>query len=99
MRISDWSSDVCSSDLLAKSALARDFRHTDPRDAKIVLVEAASGLLGGFSGHLSDFACRALKEKGVTIRLNAPVKRVSQGEVVIDDEILSAGTEIGRAHV
>src|SRR3546814_6307261 len=48
MRISDWSSDVCSSDLLAKSALARDFRHTDPRDAKIVLVEAASGLLGGF---------------------------------------------------
>src|SRR3546814_10834997 len=82
---------------LAKSALARDFRHTDPRDAKIVLVEAASGLLGGFSGHLSDFACRALKEKGVTIRLNAPVKRVSQGEVVIDDEILSAGTVLWAA--
>src|SRR3546814_17258180 len=85
MRISDWSSDVCSADLV------------DPRNARIVLVEASPVLLGGFSEHLSDFACRTLARKGVTIRLNAPVKQVSSDEVVFGDETLPAGTVLWAA--
>src|SRR3546814_20544795 len=52
MRISDWSSDVCSSDLLApvadagRVAVARDFRHLEARDQTLAIVERGVGRNG-----------------------------------------------------
>ncbi len=51
---------------LAKSALARDFRHIVPGEAEIVLLEAGTRLLHGFPTPLTDFAQRALERKGVS---------------------------------
>ncbi|MHB1220294.1 MAG: NAD(P)/FAD-dependent oxidoreductase, partial [Alphaproteobacteria bacterium] len=58
---------------LAKRALARDFRAIDPRQARILLVEAGPRLLAAFPATLSDFARRALERLGVEVRLNHAV--------------------------
>ena len=52
---------------LAKSTLARDFRHILPTEAEILLLEAGPTLLSGFPKRLIDFAQRILKRKGVTV--------------------------------
>src|SRR6185295_18043721 len=41
---------------LAKAALARDFRHIDPKTARIILVEAGPRLLPSFPERLSEEA-------------------------------------------
>jgi NADH:ubiquinone reductase (H+-translocating) len=51
---------------IASDTLRRDFRSIDPRCARIVLVEAADRLLGGFNERLSARAARALERLGVT---------------------------------
>ncbi len=51
---------------LAGDTLRRDFRRIDPRDARILLVEAADRLLGTFPPSLSKKAARSLEQLGVT---------------------------------
>lgn len=58
---------------LAKRALARDFRAIDPRQARILLVEAGPRLLASFPEQLSDFARRALERLGVEVHLGHAV--------------------------
>ena len=51
---------------IARDTLRRDFRHIDPRSARILLVEAGARLLGAYTPALSARAARALKRLGVT---------------------------------
>ena len=51
---------------LAHDALRRDFRSTDTRTARVLLVEAADRVLPGFPDSLSRKAARALEKLGVT---------------------------------
>lgn len=67
---------------LAKSALARDFRHIVPGEAEILLMEAGPELLHGFPKQLTDFARRALERKGVTVRLETPVHDIGDDGII-----------------
>src|SRR5262249_46361884 len=58
---------------MARLTLARDFRRIDPRNARIVLVEAGSRLLNAFPEALSGYAQRALQSMGVEVRTAAQV--------------------------
>jgi NADH dehydrogenase len=58
---------------LAHHTLARDFRHIDPRSARVILVEAGPRVLPGFSAVSSDYAERSLLRLQVDIRLNSVV--------------------------
>ena len=69
---------------LAKTALPRDFRNIDPREARIVLIEAGERLLAAFPAALSAPAKRALEKLGVEVRLGARVTDCSARGVVID---------------
>jgi NADH dehydrogenase len=69
---------------LAKTALPRDFRNIDPREARIVLIEAGERLLAAFPAALSTPAKRALEKLGVEVRLSARVTDCSARGVVID---------------
>ena len=74
---------------LARKALAADFRHIDPRNARIILVQAAPRLLPTFPEPLSERAKFALERLGVDVRLNQSVtscdgEGVRLGEVPID---------------
>jgi NADH:ubiquinone reductase (H+-translocating) len=69
---------------LAKTALARDFRNIDPREARIVLIEAGERLLAAFPAVLSAHAKRALEKLGVEVRTASKVTDCSTRGVVID---------------
>ena len=54
---------------LAKRALASDFRAIDPREAQVILIEAAPRLLTPFDPSLSEAAKKSLEKLGVEVRL------------------------------
>jgi NADH dehydrogenase len=84
---------------LAKRALARDFRHIDPRQARIILVEAAPRVLTAVDPSLSDAAQRSLRQLGVEIRLGAAVTGCDEGGVHLGAETIKSRTIIWAAGV
>lgn len=84
---------------LAKAALVRDFRRIDPRQTKVLLVEAGPRLLPNFPENLSDAAARSLEKLGVTVRLNARVTNCEAGVVTVGNERIAATTVMWAAGV
>ena len=84
---------------LARVALRSDFRDIDPREARIVLVEAGSRVLSAFPPTLSEAALKSLERLGVEIRLGTPVTQCDEGGVTIGEERLEAATIIWGAGV
>ena len=58
---------------LAKAALVKDFRRIDPRQARVLLVEAGPCVLPSFPEALSAAAKRSLEKLGVVVKLNSLV--------------------------
>jgi NADH:ubiquinone reductase (H+-translocating) len=84
---------------LARVALRHDFRNIDPREARIVLVEAGPRVLPAFPPVLSEAAHKALDRLGVEVRLGTPVTQCDEGGVTIGEERLEAATIIWGAGV
>lgn len=84
---------------LAHVALRHDFRTIDPREARIVLVEAGSRVLSAFPPALSAAAQTALERLHVNVRLGQPVSRCDENGVTIGDEHLPAATIVWAAGV
>jgi NADH:ubiquinone reductase (H+-translocating) len=84
---------------LAKRALASDFRAIDPRQARIILVEAEPRLLTAFDPSLSEAAKRSLEALGVEVRLGARVTAADCGGVSLGSERIEARTIIWGAGV
>lgn len=84
---------------LAHVALARDFRNIDPREARIILVEAQSRILPPFDKTLAAKAHKALNHLGVEVRTNSVVEDITQEGMVIGGKLLEAKTVIWTAGV
>lgn len=84
---------------LAYRSLADDFRHIDPKLARILLIEAAPRILPTFPDSLAKKAHAELTRLGVEVRTNCPVEAVDEGGVVIAGEHLAAGTVVWMAGV
>ena len=84
---------------IARFSLARDFRHIDTRDARIILVEAADRLLLTFPPKLSRRALEDLRRLGVEVRFGKPVTAIEPGLVRVGDETIVAETVIWAAGV
>jgi NADH dehydrogenase FAD-containing subunit len=84
---------------LARVALAADFRHVDPRETRIVLVEAGPRLLSAFPDTLSAKAKRALERLGVEVRLSAAVSACDEDGVAVGGERIAARTVLWAAGV
>jgi NADH:ubiquinone reductase (H+-translocating) len=84
---------------LVRRALVRDFRHIDPRQAKILLIEAAPRLLATFPRALADYAARSLEKLGVTVMLGRPVEDVRTDSVIVGGERIEASTIIWGAGI
>jgi len=65
--------------------LARDFTHLDVTTARIVVVEMADHLLGGFSATSQRSALSALRARGVEVRLSTAIQRVRADGVHLSD--------------
>jgi NADH:ubiquinone reductase (H+-translocating) len=84
---------------LAHKTLASDFRHIDPREARVLLVEAASRILLAFPEALAKKAERALTHLGVEVKTNSPVEAIDQDGVVMAGRRVPARTVIWTAGV
>jgi len=63
-------------------ALRRDFRHIDPREATVMLLEGGQRLLSSYPPHLSERAKYELRRLGVEVREQTLVTDVRPGYVV-----------------
>jgi len=84
---------------LGRHVLKKDFQNIDPAECHVILIEAMDKVLGTFPDPLPDKALNDLKEMGVDVRLNSPVRDVQSGEVHLDDEVIRAETIIWAAGV
>jgi NADH:ubiquinone reductase (H+-translocating) len=85
---------------LAHKTLVSDFRHIDPREARIVLVEALPRILMPFDERMAKKAHKALTCLKVEIRTNSPVEAIdSEGVTIKGGERIDSKTVIWTAGV
>ena len=63
---------------LTRRVLKRDFRKIDPRQARVILLEADPRLLRQFSERLSAKAAEQLSRLGVEVRTNVRVENIGE---------------------
>jgi NADH dehydrogenase len=66
---------------IRRYALRRDFRHIDPREATVLLLEGGPRLLPSYPPSLSDEAKRQLRRLGVEVRTDTMVTDIRPGLV------------------
>jgi NADH:ubiquinone reductase (H+-translocating) len=84
---------------MSRMALAHDFRHIDPKSARILLLEAGPRILPTYPEHLSAKAHDHLESLGVEVRTNARVTRVDSEGIVVGEERIQAATVLWGAGV
>lgn len=67
---------------IAHRTLRNDFRHIDPSEATILVVDAAERILGMYPADLVEKAQHSLEHRGVTVRTGAIVTDVAADHVV-----------------
>jgi NADH dehydrogenase len=84
---------------ISRTVMVADFRRIDPSKARVILVEAASRVLGAFPADLSARAERDLAELGVEVMTNAKVDEISERGVRIADRWIETQTVFWAAGV
>jgi NADH dehydrogenase len=84
---------------ISRLSLARDFRHFDPRQAKIILLEGLPRLLATYPASLSERARRSLETLGAEVRTNTFVTEVREDGVVAGGAFIPARTVLWGAGV
>ena len=77
---------------LARHAFRRDFRRTDTRKTRVILLEGSKRLLAAFPESLAARAKRDLESLGVEVRLDTVVTRVDGESVWIGEERIATHT-------
>ncbi|MBM3600072.1 MAG: NAD(P)/FAD-dependent oxidoreductase [Alphaproteobacteria bacterium] len=84
---------------LARKTLSADFRHIDPRAARVILIEAGPRVLAAFPPSLSEQARRSLERLGVEVRTGHPVDTCDAGGVSVSGERIGSRTILWAAGV
>jgi NADH:ubiquinone reductase (H+-translocating) len=84
---------------MSRMALAHDFRHIDPRTARILLYEAGPRILPTYPQALSLQAQRHLESLGIEVFTNARVTSVDSEGIVVGGQKVPAGTVLWGAGV
>ncbi|HEY6930277.1 MAG TPA: NAD(P)/FAD-dependent oxidoreductase [Thermoanaerobaculia bacterium] len=84
---------------ISRSVLVGDFRVIDPRQARIILLEASPRILPTFPEELSAKAAAALTRLGVEVRAGAPVTGIGPGYVELGASRIEAGTIVWSAGI
>ncbi len=69
---------------IAKFVLKYEFRHINPSDARVMLLEAGDRILSSFPPELSAKAEAALVELGATVRTNTLVTAIAEDHVMVE---------------
>lgn len=84
---------------MSRYTLARDFRSIDPRQTRVILVEAGPRILPSFDARLAARAMRDLESLGVQVWTASLVTSITADGVVISDEQVAASTVLWAAGV
>jgi NADH dehydrogenase len=68
---------------VAKKTLAADFRHIDPKSARVIVVEGGPRVLSAYPEALSVKARQQLEDLGVEVRTDAVVTSIDEHGVVV----------------
>ena len=84
---------------IARDTLRNDFRRIDPRQARIILLEAADRLLTSFPETLAHYAEQVLRTKGVEVIASNQVTDCNDGGVTTNRQVIGAATLVWAAGV
>ena len=85
---------------IARKTMTRNFRHFDPKSARVILLEGGQRLLSAFAPDLSEHVRDDLKELGVDIRLETLADCIdSHGVVLKNGERIESRTVLWAAGV
>ena len=82
---------------ISRHTLARDFRHINPSEARVILIEGDSRLLAAYPPDLSESACKQLTDLGVEVRTNTRATNLTEAGVQIGDEFIPCRVKIWAA--
>jgi NADH dehydrogenase len=82
---------------ISRHTLAKDFRHIDPSQARVILIEGEPRLLGAFPEDLSRSAQKQLVDLGVDVRTGARVTNLTEAGVQVGDEFIPCRVKIWAA--
>jgi NADH dehydrogenase len=82
---------------IARYTLAKDFRHIDPSNARVILVEGDQRVLSGFPEDLSASALKQLKDLGVEVRTGIHAKNLTEAGLEVGDELIPCRVKIWAA--
>jgi NADH:ubiquinone reductase (H+-translocating) len=84
---------------IARHTLHGEFRRADPRQARVLLLEAGPRVLSSFPEALSEKARLQLQALGVEVRCSVPVNAIDAEGVQLGDERIDARTVLWAAGV
>ena len=82
---------------ISRYTLSKDFRHIDPSQARVILIEGAPRLLAAYPEDLSESARKQLVELGVEVRTNARATNLTEAGVQMDGEFIPCRVKIWAA--
>src|SRR5437667_2630482 len=82
---------------ISRHTLAKDFRHIDPSEARVVLIEGEPRLLAAYPEDLSTSARKQLEDLGVEVRTGARVTNVTEDGVQANGEFIPCRVKIWAA--
>lgn len=84
---------------MSRFTLSKDFRHINPSQTRVILVEAGPRILPMFSEQQSDRAARDLENLGVQIWTSTVVTDINEEGVELGEERVNAATVLWAAGV
>jgi NADH dehydrogenase len=82
---------------IARYTLAKDFRHIDPSQARVILIEGEPRLLAAYPEDLSASAQKQLTALGVEVRTGTRATNLTEAGVHIGDEFIPCRVKIWAA--
>jgi NADH:ubiquinone reductase (H+-translocating) len=82
---------------IARYTLASDFRHIDPSQARVILIEGDPRVLGAFPEDLQISAMKQLVDLGVEVRTGVHATNLSDAGVQIGNEFIPCRVKIWAA--
>jgi len=82
---------------IARYTLAKDFRHIDPSQARVILVEGEPHVLAAFPEDLQISAMRQLVDLGVEVRTGIHATNLSEQGLQVGDEFIPCRVKIWAA--
>jgi NADH dehydrogenase len=84
---------------ISRKVIAGDFRHIDPRQARVVLIEAGPRILPSYAAKSSSHAVAQLTRRGVEVRTGSAVTGVDATGVTLGVERIASSTILWAAGV